>query len=113
VTWGLLAWLARRHRRAWAVAACSTAVSIGLTTIYLGTHWVSDVLAGWAAGGLVLLALPALTPLVDRLEDLAAAAGARLRGAARSPTARMPACPPTRTAASRTVRRPSSRPTAC
>lgn len=68
VTWGLLAWLARRHRRRWGWVAAAMSVSIGLTTIYLGTHWVSDVLAGWAAGGLVLLAVPALTPLVDRLD---------------------------------------------
>jgi undecaprenyl-diphosphatase len=67
VTWGLLAWLAPRGRRPWGVAAGLLAASIGLTTIYLGTHWVSDVLAGWAAGGLVLMAVPALTPLVHRL----------------------------------------------
>jgi membrane-associated phospholipid phosphatase len=109
VTWGLLAWLARGHRRAWGLAAAFMAVSIGLTTIYLGTHWVSDVLAGWAAGGLVLLALPALTPLVDRLDAVAATVLDRLRGARRALTARMPSCPPTRTAVSRTVRRPSSR----
>jgi undecaprenyl-diphosphatase len=76
VTWGLLAWLARRHRRVWGVAAGLLAVSIGLTTLYLGTHWVSDVLAGWAAGGLVLLAVPALAPTVERL---ALASGAALR----------------------------------
>jgi membrane-associated phospholipid phosphatase len=71
VTWGLLAWLAREHRRLWAVVSAVLAGSIGLTTIYLGTHWVSDVLAGWAAGGLVLLAVPALEPLVLRLERVA------------------------------------------
>jgi undecaprenyl-diphosphatase len=73
VTWGLLAWLARRCRRSWGVAAGLLAASIGLTTIYLGTHWVSDVLAGWAAGGLVLMAVPALTPLVHRLTQMAGA----------------------------------------
>jgi undecaprenyl-diphosphatase len=90
VTWGLLAWLARRHRRSWGVAAGLLATSIGLTTIYLGTHWVSDVLAGWAAGGLVLMAVPALTPLVHRL---ARAAGAALAwvgaGVGRARPARM------------------------
>lgn len=72
VTWGVLAWLARDHRRLWGVLSGGLAVSVGLTTIYLGTHWVSDVLAGWAAGGLVLLAVPALDPLVDRLGRLPA-----------------------------------------
>jgi membrane-associated phospholipid phosphatase len=79
MTWGLMAWLARRHRAAWGVAAGMVAVSIGLTTIYLGTHWVSDVLAGWAAGGLVLLMVPALAPKVDRLTRIAGAVLRRRR----------------------------------
>jgi undecaprenyl-diphosphatase len=76
VTWGLLAWLTRRHRRSWGVAAGLLAMSIGLTTVYLGTHWVSDMLAGWAAGGLVLLAVPAIASTVDRV---AGSTGAALR----------------------------------
>ena len=67
VTWGLLAWLARAHRRSWAVAAGLLAASVGLATIYLGTHWVSDVLAGWTAGALVLLAVPTVTGWVCRV----------------------------------------------
>jgi undecaprenyl-diphosphatase len=90
VTWGLLAWLARRHRRLWGVVTGLLAVSIGLTTIYLGTHWVSDVLAGWAAGGLVLLAVPALTPMVGRLVRAAGAVLSRVRpGAGGMPPAKM------------------------
>jgi membrane-associated phospholipid phosphatase len=72
VIWGLLALLAVRHRRVWAAVAGILAVTVGLSTIYLGTHWVSDVVAGWAAGGLVLLAVPAMTPVVDWLERLVA-----------------------------------------
>jgi undecaprenyl-diphosphatase len=79
VTWGLLALLARRHRRVWGVLAGLVAVSVGLTTVYLGTHWLSDVLAGWAAGGLVLLAVPALGPVVDRLAGPAARSLGHLR----------------------------------
>lgn len=71
VTWGLLAMLARRRRLA-GVLAATVAGTVGLTTIYLGTHWVSDVVAGWLAGGLVLLAVPALGPLVERIRQGAA-----------------------------------------
>ena len=81
VTWGLLALLARHHRRLWAVLAGLVAASVGLTTVYLGTHWLSDVVAGWAAGGLVLLAVPALAPVVDRLERPVARLLHRRRGA--------------------------------
>ncbi|SOB80381.1 phosphatase PAP2 family protein [Streptomyces sp. 1331.2] len=69
VTWGVLAYLAVRWRRTGAVIAAATACSIGLTTVYLGTHWVTDVLAGWAAGLLVLLSLPLLEPLVAAAEQ--------------------------------------------
>jgi membrane-associated phospholipid phosphatase len=72
VIWGLMALLAVRHRRLWAAVAGILAVTVGLSTIYLGTHWVSDVVAGWAAGGLVLLAVPRMTPIVDWLERLLA-----------------------------------------
>ncbi|GLV74948.1 phosphatase PAP2 family protein [Streptomyces hygroscopicus] len=64
VVWGTLAYLAGQHRRTGALVACLMALGIGLTTVYLGTHWVSDVLGGWAAGALVLLALPLLEPLI-------------------------------------------------
>ncbi|MER5641935.1 phosphatase PAP2 family protein [Kitasatospora sp. NPDC002227] len=68
VTWGVLAYLAVRWRRTGTVLAGLTAVSIGLTTVYLGTHWVSDVFAGWAAGALVLLALPLVEPTIADLD---------------------------------------------
>jgi membrane-associated phospholipid phosphatase len=69
ITWGTLAYLATRHRRAAAAATAFVAATVGLATVYLGTHWVSDVLAGWAAGGLVLLALPLCEPLVAQAEE--------------------------------------------
>jgi membrane-associated phospholipid phosphatase len=69
VTWGTVAYLATRHRRTAAMAAGIAAFTIGLTTIYLGTHWVSDVLGGWAAGVLVLLVLPLFEPLVGIMDE--------------------------------------------
>ncbi|MCZ2527440.1 MULTISPECIES: phosphatase PAP2 family protein [unclassified Streptomyces] len=84
VTWGVLAYLATttRARRVTSVVAAVFALGVGMTTIYLGTHWVSDVLAGWTAGLLVLLALPWFEPVVASVEVRVRALVARRRGAA-------------------------------
>ncbi|MGC0381726.1 membrane-associated phospholipid phosphatase [Streptomyces sp. SAI-129] len=60
VTWGILAYLASTHRaRRWLSALSAvTSLGVGMSTVYLGTHWLSDVLLGWVAGLLILLALP-------------------------------------------------------
>ncbi|WP_030414094.1 phosphatase PAP2 family protein [Streptomyces sp. NRRL S-1448] len=71
VTWGVLAYLATTslRRRTLSVIAALGALGVGMTTVYLGTHWVSDVLLGWAAGLLVLLTMPWLEPGVTWVED--------------------------------------------
>ncbi|WP_206739766.1 phosphatase PAP2 family protein [Streptomyces lydicus] len=71
VTWGVLAYLATTslRRRTLSVIAALGALGVGMTTVYLGTHWVSDVLLGWAAGLLVLLAMPWLEPGITWFED--------------------------------------------
>lgn len=70
VTWGILAYLATtpRARRVLSVVAAFFALGVGATTVYLGTHWVSDVLLGWAAGLLILLALPWAEPALATAE---------------------------------------------
>lgn len=70
VTWGILAYLATTPRARRYLSALSAFVSlgVGLTTVYIGTHWLSDVLLGWAAGLLILLALPWFEPLITRAE---------------------------------------------
>jgi membrane-associated phospholipid phosphatase len=73
VTWGVLVLVAHGRRRLGALLAAAVAASVGLTTVYLGTHWLSDVVAGWCAGGLVLLALPTAVPVAARLADRARA----------------------------------------
>ncbi|KUL35454.1 phosphatase PAP2 family protein [Streptomyces regalis] len=67
VVWGTLTYLATRHRRTAGVLAALVALVVGLTTVYLGHHWFSDALGGWAAGALVLLALPRCEPVVERV----------------------------------------------
>ncbi|MFF3955369.1 phosphatase PAP2 family protein [Streptomyces sp. NPDC001890] len=68
VTCGLLLWLLRRHGagpRLWRTAlavACVSVVGVGLTRLYLGVHWLSDVLAGWLMGvSLVAFAIAGFT----------------------------------------------------
>ncbi|WNI14900.1 phosphatase PAP2 family protein [Streptomyces sp. ITFR-21] len=81
VTWGVLAYLAttQRAQRLGSVASALLALGVGATTVYLGTHWVSDVLLGWAAGLLILLALPWFEPAMARAEDLVAEGWERWR----------------------------------
>jgi undecaprenyl-diphosphatase len=49
----VLAWPGRRAagRVAVLAAAAVWVVAVGLTRIYLGVHWFSDVIAGWLVGG--------------------------------------------------------------
>lgn len=70
VTWGILAYLATtpRARRYLSAVSAFVSLGVGLTTVYIGTHWLSDVLLGWAAGLLIMLALPWFEPLITRAE---------------------------------------------
>ncbi|WP_425470928.1 phosphatase PAP2 family protein [Streptomyces armeniacus] len=81
VTWGILAYLAStpRARRMLSLVAAFAALGVGATTVYLGTHWVSDVLLGWAAGLLILLGLPWCEPAIARAESLVLEYRERLR----------------------------------
>ncbi|HEY5833808.1 phosphatase PAP2 family protein [Streptomyces sp.] len=79
VTWGVLAYLATtpQARRLGSVASALLSLGVGATTVYLGTHWVSDVLLGWAAGLLILLALPWFEPVMARIEEFLTTAWTR------------------------------------
>ena len=71
VMYGLIAMLVpAAHRRVMTKVALFLALSIGLGTVLLNTHWVSDVFGGWIAGVLVLqltwLLAPRVTAVVER-----------------------------------------------
>lgn len=71
VVYGVLAMLLPRFRRWIVTAVVFLCLTIGLGTIYLRTHWWSDVVGGWIAGALVLLALPEVMPSAMRWTDAA------------------------------------------
>ncbi|MER5183195.1 phosphatase PAP2 family protein [Streptomyces sp. NPDC002896] len=60
VVCGLLLWLLRLYGagralwRAAVVLAVVSVVGVGLTRVWLGVHWPSDVLAGWLLGALMV-----------------------------------------------------------
>jgi membrane-associated phospholipid phosphatase len=59
VLYGVFAMVvARRWRAPAVVAAAWISLTVGLSTLYLDTHWLTDVLGGWLAGALVLFTLP-------------------------------------------------------
>jgi membrane-associated phospholipid phosphatase len=66
VIFGVLAMVAVEHRRLWIALAVFVSTTVGLSTIFLDTHWVTDVLGGWLAGALVLFALPATYAPLER-----------------------------------------------
>jgi membrane-associated phospholipid phosphatase len=76
VLYGVIAMLAVGYRRTVATFAVFISLTVGLATVYLDTHWLSDVVGGWLAGALVLLVLPTVMPYAERI---AAALGRRLR----------------------------------
>lgn len=61
--WGLLAVSLKKR---WAVTAAILLIFlIGLSRLYLGVHFLTDVLTGWLIGGLLLLVFVAVEPAIS------------------------------------------------
>ncbi|MFE5600964.1 phosphatase PAP2 family protein, partial [Streptomyces coelicoflavus] len=67
---GLLVWLLHHYgagrglRRAGLALAVVSVAGVGVTRVWLGVHWTTDVLGGWLLGALVV----ALAVLVHRYQ---------------------------------------------
>jgi undecaprenyl-diphosphatase len=66
VLYGVMAMMTVKHRRAMAALAIWISLTVGLSTLFLDTHWLTDVVGGWLAGGLVLMVLPRCLPIAER-----------------------------------------------
>jgi membrane-associated phospholipid phosphatase len=66
VLYGVMAMLALSYRKTVIFGAVIISLVVGFSTIYLDTHWFTDVVGGWMAGGLVLLVLPSIMPFAER-----------------------------------------------
>ena len=94
-TWGMLALVAsagrsRRVRAGLLAAAVAVVGLVGASRIYLGAHWLTDVLGGYALGAAWLVLLAALrrrrdADLKEPAQGLREPAGIRTRPAGRRP----------------------------
>lgn len=67
----LLAWVylpQRRARAFWTAFFALLAFGIGLSRVYLGAHWFSDVVGGWTAGLFLVLLLAEVLKRVGQKE---------------------------------------------
>jgi membrane-associated phospholipid phosphatase len=67
VLYGVIAMTAApAWRKPLAAIAIWISVTVGFGTLWLDTHWFTDVLGGWIAGGIVLLLVPRYEGFTDR-----------------------------------------------
>ena len=67
VCWALARSLHHTLARCLRVLAVAWAICVALTRVYLGVHWMSDIIAGWLfAAACLAFVIPALAPLEQR-----------------------------------------------
>ena len=57
--------MSMNHKRLMAWVAVFVSLTVGLDTVYLKTHWLTDVVGGWLAGSVVLLVMPTIVPRIE------------------------------------------------
>lgn len=61
--------LPTRRLKVWVMAVAVTiAVLVGISRVYLGAHWATDVMAGWSLGAAWAMALWLIAHLIERLQ---------------------------------------------
>jgi undecaprenyl-diphosphatase len=93
ITFGALAYLVLRQSWPWMAKSAGLAIAltmvvlVGLSRVYLGVHWASDIAGGWSAGTVWLASAVVAFEMLLRLRD-------RRRGVApTSPAADVPGKP--------------------
>jgi membrane-associated phospholipid phosphatase len=86
VLYGVMAMSVYAYRKTAIALAVWVCTTVGLTTLYLNTHWFSDVVGAWLAGGLVLMVLPRCVPVVERVLRAVVAGLRRLVGKRLAPS---------------------------
>ena len=90
ITLGALAYVALRQHWSWAIKSAVLAIAltlvvlVGLSRVYLGVHWASDIAGGWSAGTVWLTAAVMAFEMLLRLRQR------RRGGASSGPAAEVP-----------------------
>ncbi|WP_151772531.1 phosphatase PAP2 family protein [Streptomyces abyssomicinicus] len=87
---GLLLWVLHRRgagRRLWRAAVATAVVSVvgvGLTRVWLGVHWLSDVVGGWLLGAMTVAAAVVIHERLPWLREAGSRSSANRRPRLRS-----------------------------
>lgn len=75
ITFGALAYIVLRQPWPWGAKSAGLAIAVtivvlvGLSRVYLGVHWASDIAGGWSAGTVWLASAVAAFEIILRLRD--------------------------------------------